>query len=362
MNRIWISTAAGVVLALGAGNSFGATQIGDHFTFSGYGTLGLTRTDTDDWEYIRDGQVAGADTGLDFNTDSNLGLQLTGRANKWLSATVQVLTQERYVDNMDTEVEWAYIKIEPVEDLSLLLGRVALPTFAISDTRNIGYANTWIRPPNEVYGMAVIHRLNGAQLSYRRQIGPVNATGTILAGESQITVFATDFDVKRVKGWNIQTDIDWVTLRVGRVWCDNQLGGGLEDRYTFSGVGVLIDHNNVVAQGEFVTRRSGSFPEVVDADGWYVLGGYRFGKFLPYASYATTNTKFPQSLFVFSAKQSTFAAGLRWDAFSSAALKFQVDHSDTDNTQGISFVAGNAGTPAVTKSVTVFSLALDVVF
>lgn len=362
MNRNWVSTAAVAVLAVGASNSYAATQIGDHFTFSGFGTLGLTRTNTDDWEYIRDGQSAGADTELDFNTDSNLGLQLTGRANKWLSATVQLLTQERQEDNLRTEVEWAYVKVEPVEDLSLLLGRVALPMFAISDTRNVGYANTWVRPPNEVYGMAVIHRLEGAQLSYRRQIGAVNASATILAGESALPLSGSEIPVKRVKGWNVQAEFDWGTLRAGRVWGNVQPPGGLVDRYTFSGVGVLFDRNNVVGQAEYVTRRSDGFSAAVDADGWYVLGGYRFGKLLPYASYATTEPENSLSPVHLSSTQSTVAAGLRWDAFSSAALKFQIERADTDNTAGISFVAANAGSSIVTDKVTVFSLALDVVF
>ena len=57
--------------------------------------------------------------------------------------------------------------------------------------------------------------------------------------------------------------------------------------------------------------------------GRYVLAGSRLKMVLPYAMYASTKP-LADSPFHLSGEESTFAAGVRWDAFKAAALKLQV--------------------------------------
>jgi hypothetical protein len=96
--------------------------------------------------------------------------------------------------------------------------------------------------------------------------------------------------------------------------------------------------------------------EFVGGNGWYVLGGYRINKFLPYLEVAATKPT-PDAA-QFEASQKTKALGMRWDAFSSAAIKFQVERVDAQGTGGVSFVAAEP----LTKAVTTMSVALDFVF
>lgn len=368
--------AAAAVLAFGAAQASAATAIGEFTTVSGFGTTGLVVTDTDDAEFVRYGQESGADDRPEFKVDSNLGLQLDVRPRTWLSATVQLLTQQRNGENLDTNVEWAFVGVQPVDGLRARIGRTAMPVFAISDTRNVGFANTWVRPPNEVYGLALMENLDGADLSYYLPVGDSSLTFTALYGESEVTVFNTDVEMKRVRGATVQWDSEWVSLRVAKIIADSQLddlgipGVSGDDRYEFTDIGVHVDRGNVVARAEYVTRSSETFSELVDADGWYVFGGYRFGNVLPYAIYAVTEPDAGVQPGQLSSEQSTIAAGVRWDAFSAATVKFQVDRVDTDDTRGISFLTDTFTPPGtsltvalpVEDPVTVLSIAVDYVF
>lgn len=355
-------------LALGASQAPAATQFGEYVTFSGFGTLGIVQTDSDKEQFVRDRQVSGAEKDIEFDIDTNVGAQLTAQPTKWLSATVQLLAMHRDEENIDVQTQWAFAKLQPLEGLSIRGGRMELPMFAISDFRNVGYANTWIRPPDEVYALALLQRLEGADVTYRLPIGSTSLTASVLGGKSFFSLNGGKTDVGDVKGFNLQWEADWLTVRAGRVKA-RVAPNDINDPYTFSGIGVIVDRGNVVAQAEYVTRRSENFATFVDTDGWYVLGGYRFGSLLPYLIYGKTEPQ-EDSPTHLSYEQSTLAAGIRWDAFDSAAIKFQVQRVDTNDTPGISFVTatvlGPPGAPPATAPVTspvnVVSLAIDFVF
>jgi hypothetical protein len=119
------------------------------------------------------------------------------------------------------------------------------------------------------------------------------------------------------------------------------------------------------------------------------MGGYRIGKFLPYYSHgklaidsAVANTVpgacpagYPApctpTLRALSAgvatvrsagtgqgEQSTDSVGVRWDLYSSAALKFQVDRIKPKNGKGLFLNV----TPGFSHAVTVGTVAVDFVF
>jgi hypothetical protein len=361
-------TAACATLMLCAARCFAATQLGDYFSFSGFGTLGLVQTDTDQGQFIRDNELNGATTHASFNVDSDLGLQGTVQPTKWLSGTVQLLSKERTDKNISTEVEWAYAKVEPVDGLAFLVGRMDLPMFLVSDFRDVNYANTWVRPPNEVYGQALLHRLSGGEVRYRLPIKSTILSVMVLAGKSVLELHGVgEADVKDIRGWNAQWETDWVTLRAGQVW--GEVIVGTTDRYTFTGFGATVDRDNIFFQSEYVTRRSACCASIVNVNGWYALAGYRFRPFMPYVSYAKAEDSLP-SPFHLTNPQSTVAAGVRWDAFKSADLKFQVEHVNTYGTSGISFSTpalpyNGFGPPVlagITRPVMVFSLTMDIVF
>ena len=349
--------ALAAALVLGTVPAFAGTQVGDYLNFSGFGTIGLARTNTDSADFIRDAEASGATRDVNVNVDSNFGLQLTGTATPWLSATVQMLSMERSQSYMTTELEWAFVKVTPFDGLTLRGGRMALPVFAVSDSRNVGYTNNWLRPPGEVYGLAMIPRLDGADASYSAAVGSSTVTATVMAGKGNLPRRGSaDLLTDNLRGLNLQWEADGVMVRLGQVRTRVHTSvAGVDDEYKFTGAGVLVDRDNIVAQAEFVTRRSGSNAALIDANGWYAMGGYRIGTWLPYASYSATRPSVTAK-FHAAGPQDTTAIGARWDVLKAVDVKFQLERIDTKGTRGISFTA------AVAKPVTASSVTVDFVF
>jgi Gram-negative porin len=381
MSRRLLTAIASATLLACAGGSHAATQLGEYFTFSGFGTLGYVRADTSEGEYVREQQGKGADKSGSLLVDSNLGLQLTAKANDWLSGTVQTLTEMRYNhDEMTTRAEWAFVKVTPVEGLSLRAGKFGLPNFLISDSRKVGYANNWLRPANEVYGLDLLNGgLKGIDVSYRLPVAGQSLTISALGGKSAFTdpipnpgTAAGQRDVDDVRGVNLLLEGDWYTLRVGHLTARPTFSDFLlsvspqlaDETYKFTGIGGSLDYNDIVLQAEFVKRRSSTSNVQIAADAWYLLGGYRMGKVLAYGQIAERKRAAGSGIGL----QKSTALGVRWDAFSSAAVKFQAERVDTKDTVGASFYtpAADPGPFAphlpVTKPVNTFSVAIDFVF
>ncbi|MGH8208372.1 MAG: hypothetical protein ACREU6_02040 [Steroidobacteraceae bacterium] len=334
------------------------------FSFGGYGTIGVVRTNTDAAQFIRGVESSGATESVRENVDSNLGVQATARFNSWLAVTAQVLEGSNELTGL---VPWAYVKLDPTDSLSFKLGRVKMPLFAVSDSLDVGYANVWLRPPNEVYSLGSMEELNGGEGTYTLPIGTTHLSLTGYVGSSQVfTQTLGDPHARDVHGGEVRWETEWVTLRAGLT--KTTVDTHPHDKYTFQGFGVLVDHDNVIAQAEFVKRYAQNSPFFVNSTGWYVLGGYRFDKVAPYVSYATTTKSkpfFPDA--VLSADQDTTAIGVRWDAFKSADLKFQFERVDPRGTTGISFVQPapsfrNAAPSFSNSVVNAASLTLDLIF
>jgi hypothetical protein len=331
---------------------------GVDFNFGGFGTAGLVHTNTDQAQFIRGAETAGSNKPIRANVDSNIGVQATARFAPWIAVTAQVFEND---DSMTNDLSWLYLKLDPLDNLTFKLGRFEAPLFAISDSRDINYANTWIRPPQEVYGLASFEEVKGGEGTYTLPIASTRLKLTGYAGVGRWALSSgTSGDSTNLRGAEVRWESDWVTLRASYAGMDNQIGGGLHPKYEFAAYGAIVDRDNVVAQAELVRRIGpGPLDFIVAAKGWYVLGGYRIGKVLPYASYATTHKEFPGA-FALSYNQQTTALGVRWDAFKSADLKFQVERVNPKGTPGISFVNVQPGFG--NSDVNVVSLALDFVF
>src|ERR1700689_891403 len=99
MMKFRVTVAVAALMVSGAVPAY-ADGLGDYFSYSGFGTLGAVRSSTDEAQFGYNRQLGGAAEGLDFETHSDLGLQLTGKANDWLSATVQGLAEKSNADQI----------------------------------------------------------------------------------------------------------------------------------------------------------------------------------------------------------------------------------------------------------------------
>lgn len=374
------------------------------FSFQGFGTVGLVGTNTNEADFVIPGQPRGATKSISGEVSSKLGLQVNAKINKMFSATAQLLTKQTGDGNFTPELEWGFAKAQLMPSLSVRLGRMGAPFFAVSDFRDVGYANTWLRPPQDVYGQVPLSHFDGADLNWQTGVGPATVNVQLYGGKSKSVFEHTDIDFTDLYGFNATAEFDnGLTLRVGHVETKlsvksaslAQIVGLLrrtpfasvgneidatDKKGTFTGVGLSYDSGDLLAMVEFTKRKTDSY--VPSTTGWYGTVGYRFGKFTPYVTLSelkqdstNVNNIIPPGVAIpgvtadlralingtlesQSNRQKTTGLGVRWDAWRSIAVKAQYDRI-TPNGPGL---FANP-TPAFGRSaVNVYSVAVDFVF
>jgi hypothetical protein len=281
--------------------------------------------------------------------DSNLGLQVDARINDWLSLTGQGLVRKFGEDDYGADATLAFAKFKWSDTLSVRAGRVPLAVFMVSDYRNVGYANTMVRPSQEVYSQVPTDRLDGVDLEWRQNIGASTLTTQLAYGSASITLAGGDGTAKITDSSVVNLILEHgpFTLRFGRndakLSLDQSFFQLPKTKVSFTAVGFSMDWKDIVVQTEYTRARG-----FAESNGWYAMGGYRLGKVLPYVSHGKLSGMNAQT---------TDSVGVRWDAFRSADIKFQVDRVDPQGPG--TFVQIK---PGFHGPVTVGTLAVDFVF
>lgn len=389
------------LMALAILGAFCATayaQDGLPITISGFGTAALTRTDTDLAEFGRVSQASGVRKDFRTGVDSALGLQATAKYSDNLSFTAQGLARKRgEKDAFTADLAWAFGKYKINDDFSVRLGRIAAPIYMISDVRYVGYANTLLRPPTEMYAQVPMESINGGDILYQHGFGDSTVTAQLAAGTTKTKSVGTIANTGMVAA-QVLLENGPFTYRIGHSQANVSIHNqgldqliaavkaarlGIADQLnvidfkgTFTSVGLVMDYKNILGQGEFAKRKTDT-RLVPDTTSWYLMLGYRMGKFVPYymhgdvkqdsirdfAGLPTTGPLAGLSAGVNGAikggEQSTNAVGLRWDFYKSAALKVQIDRVSPRNGNGtlINVKPGYNG-----QDVTVYAAAIDFVF
>ncbi len=339
--------------------------------FSGYGTLAATDNTSDLGDYRANWrQSAGANNGIDVGVDSRLGAQANVTFNDTFSAAAQALAIRRDGDKFKLNAEWLYGQAQVTSELSVRAGRLVLPTFMLSDVRNVGYAQHWVRTPAEVYLGFPVTSIDGAQVLYRTDVGGVRLTVQPTYGQAKATVFFDGGMLGELQGgakwddlWSLNVSAekgDW-TFRAGETTSKSSLVYENApfiptSRFTdkFTSLGAQYDNGALLVMAEFVDRETSS--KEFDTRAWYSSAGYRIGSWMPYVSVArltnlgTTVKSNPASR--------TIAGGLRWDVVKNVDLKLQIESSTLSGQQFVKLQP----TADKSKNVNIVTLASDFVF
>lgn len=388
MSRKMTLVALAVIAAHSAAASAADTER-SIFSFNAFGTLGIVHSNEDQADFV--GSVfqpdgAGYSHSWDIGPDSKLGGQVQAKFSDRFSAILQVVAQHQYDDTYTPAIEWANIKFAVTDSIDIRAGRVVLPGFLISETRNVGYSNPWVRPPLEVYSISSITSSDGADITYRAKLGRAQNTLSAFYGNSTAKLDSGKAKAKPTWGISDTLVLGDTTLRIGHVYTKidlelasldpifNGLTGlgnaltafgftaqgaqaqALVQKYSLTGLtlknymaSVSYDPGQwfVMSEG-VITKGTGFFS---DSKAWYVTGGYRLGKFTPYATLADitadleldpgiSTAGLPSGLAAgaaglnaglnttqkaFAATQKSASIGLRWDFASSADLKVQYE-------------------------------------
>ncbi|MFZ6843295.1 hypothetical protein [Undibacterium sp. RuTC16W] len=391
-----------LALPLAISSAYADSTDGPTVTISGFGTAALTRSNTDDAEFARVGQLAGVKSSAKMGVDSNFGIQATAKMNDWLSLTGQGLVSKHVTDEFGAELAWAFAKFKATDNLSIRVGRMGLPVYMISDYLNVGYSNTYLRPPVEMYSQVNLQNVDGIDAIYQTSFGDSTLTSQVAIGKSETKGNGNSYTAKftSIAGINLVLENGPFTVRFGHIATKfdvddsvslNAVVGGLtkygfvsaanslkihDNKASFTSLGLGVDWKNVIVQSEYGVRKSESL-SLPDTTSWYTMFGYRMGKFTPYYHHASVKQDSPRTiaglpttgpLAGLTAGANTFASlapiqtsnsvGLRWDFSKSADLKLQLDRFSPDSGSG-TFLNPK---PGFTGPVTVFAAAIDFVF
>lgn len=307
------------------------------FTFSGFGTVGATHSSSDDGDFVStlyQPSGAGATRSWDLGATTKFGAQVNARITDQLSAVVQVVAMPRTNNTYNPRFEWANLQYAFTPDFKVRIGRTALASFMVSDTRLVGYANTWVRPPSEMYSAIPMTNLDGIDLSYRQRFGGVNSTLQVFTGRTDIETIGgagqklPGTEIRNVVGVNNTFEFGAWSARVGYMRSDVSILLGPNFRLPIDQkaymVGAAYDPGTWFVQGEYARTELPGFLPTTKVG--YLTGGYRIGAFTPYAMYAKSSPDKTPAILAYD--QSTTSLGLRWDAMRNIALKLQFDRVD----------------------------------
>jgi predicted porin len=394
------------------------------FSFKGFGTIGIAHSSEDQADFkgnIFQPNGAGYTRDWDMGVDSKIGAQVSANFTDKFSGIIQAVAQHQFDNSYRPLLEWANLKYQVTNEFSVRGGRIVLPSLLQSESRFVGYAQPWIRPPEEIYFVSSITSSDGGDITYRSQIGEVTNSVQAFYGNSTAKLSTGKIKAKPAWGINDLVEVDSWTLRAAFVSLKldldlgsidplinglNTLGNAantfgfntagsdaldLADKYDLKGMQVRIyslganyDPGDWFVMAEYAKFDGDGFLQ--DSDSGYITGGYRIDKFTPYATYGkikthrvtedgidTTGT--PGALATgadslsagvnatlknFANSQTSYSVGLRWDFMPSVDLKIQYDHLKLeDDTFGR---LSNAQPGFDGDSANVISAAIDFVF
>lgn len=365
----------------------------EDLSISGFGTVAAGITDDNNNFRVTEFD----DESLNFTALSKFAVQLTADMSDGLSATAQILATGK--DEFNAGFEWAYLSYELNDNTTLRAGRLRIPTFRYSDYLDVGYAYTFVRPPQSVYNFS-FSTYEGLSAIYQMPLGDYDISTNLVLGKLDQTFFRDTAPTKGTTdtfaGINVQITRDWfsaylsyfrtsLTIPVAQI---EAAADGLEaagapasatsklrmdgDSGQFLGLGIAVDYEDVLVNFEYTTTTADdSF--YLDNEQWYLLLGYRMDNITPYVYYETTETDrntstalaFPAPMQptvqgMLDTQQFEFdgiSAGIRYNFHSNAALKVEYNHY-----RDVVDAVSSFGTNANPETLNVLTVAVDFVF
>lgn len=331
------------------------------FSLEGFGTFGLARTTSDDVEFVRDlSQVRGVRKDWSALIDSVLGLQATWRISPQLEAVVQASSRYRYDKTFTPDISWAFLKYDPVPNLSLRAGRLGTEFFMLADSRWVGYSFLTVRPPGDYFWYLPFYSIQGADAAITIPLGESVLRAKAFYGHSygRIPLADEQWDISgspmlggyleyqrgpwqvRASYANIEFSNDLpiapVLKKVVGATLSARDAAFLATRDTrthYYSLGVVYDQGPWQAQLMLNHIEQGSLA-LESSDAGYALVGYRIGEVTPYLGYSRVRSRShgnpPSAVTAYVMQdshtdQQTIFAGMRWDVVRNVAVKAQWD-------------------------------------
>ena len=376
MNRFPLRPLAAAMLLSLTAVAHAAEGAPSMLSVSGFGTVSAVYSDERHADYV--GNIfqpngAGHTRAVSLDPDSKLGLQATAKFTPSLTGVLQVLSQHQYDNTYRPQVEWANLKYDITPGLKARAGRIALPAFMFSETRYVGFANTWAAAPQEMYANLPITSADGVDGTWIKNVGPAINTLQVFYGRGAAKLAIGKAKADTLAGFNNSFEFDSTTLRIGYTYTQLNLGStaaqNIIDGFRaigaspapFAGQARAIAERNDVKSADLnvvslgVQHNIGDWQLIteamhfkgdsifVDRNAWYGTVARRVGDFTPYVSLGEIKTKRPDAESLGGAaaplvgalntvrglqapSQQMAHVGVRWDFMKNFAAKAQYTH------------------------------------
>lgn len=319
-----ISVLAAAILAAGAPAAFALDQ--GEYRMNGFGTLGLTYLggEAEGRSYGIQGQTTDSWRGDEL---SKLGGQFQYGLTDDFDITAQIIAQPEQ-NSWELEVEWLYLSYQATDRLVLRAGRLRPPVYMYSETLDVGFTYPWLRLPDEVYHAVQISNYEGADFIYTLPLSYGSVAFQANAGQARNRDYfflgeMTDVDYRHIAGGSVALATnDFGSLRLSYsetdVYLENVVDG---DKAKFTSLGYQYDNGVWITANE-AARLVVEGPTVATKNSFYVMGGRRFGDFLPHVTYAQLDEEN-------AGRQSSWTYGLNYSLLPNVTLKGEYKRVDT---------------------------------
>ncbi|SFC33043.1 hypothetical protein SAMN05660443_2302 [Marinospirillum celere] len=330
-----------------------ASPEAERLRFNGFFSTGYSRA-TNDAGYagntersaVEENTLLGLQGRYNFSRDTSLTLQMVARGS----------------DDWSTDMEWAYLSHQLAPSLQVRAGKLRLPLFMHSDSLEVGYAQTALRPNNEVYGGVPVSSYTGVDVNYNYFLPYGSTNVQAFTGHTEEGSFEFRNIFGGVASW---TDYIW-TLRVNAATAEVSVESlAASDRGNFFGVGLEYDDGLWQITSE-ITRIEVDSNMIADRDAAYLTIAHRLGSFTPYATAAWLETQDDsnrdETNNLLNIDRQSYSLGLRWDLLNSTSLTADWTYVDESSDQ-LGGVVSQFGTGSLAgSSSNIYSLRLDSVF
>ncbi len=139
---------------------------------SGFGTLGLNYSDSEQYGYRKDvsQNEAGYKGDLNYKSNSLLGLQLDSRLTDNTDFIAQAVLRDMAKSELSRYFTLGFIRYTASPNWAFRVGRTSPDLFLLTEYRDIDIAYTWATVPQEVYGLIPYRHIDGADVIYTQRI------------------------------------------------------------------------------------------------------------------------------------------------------------------------------------------------
>ena len=302
----------------------------ESWNVSGFASIGAGKLDREDLTFIDFDNEWGLDS------DSVVGIQASSDINdRWTFISQVVANGYAYNDDdaYTPELEWLLFQYRYSPDTQYRFGRIRNPHYFYSNTLEVGYTYTWVRPSVNAYPLflAPFKHVDGADITYYTSLGGMDLEIQSILGRTSSEYEGSEIDAHYLVGANILAHWNEYSFRFSAQHINvsikapsfNQLKQGfiatadnfsaqpdVQDAFqqvvnafeakrqpvSYLSIGGAWEKYRWTLMSEVMHFRSADRNFANDTDGYYISASYQWGRVSPYITLGEYHNRFSDDI------------------------------------------------------------------